>query len=290
MLGPLLGAMCATALAGTPWIHERGASYAKLSEQRFATTGFVAPDGTRQDSSQYIGWMSAVYAEAGLGRGVQVMASVPYVHSRTEVAGAAFVNRGLGDANVGVSWGTTLGLPVALTLRSKLPLYDNAHLGVFGPAGGRFPALGDGQVDVDALVSVGTGIAAGSVRGWWLADVGLRHRTEWWLGDSAQPDRSLGDGVVVRSQLGWTPTLRGRDFGWVFMESTLVKAFETDLVTRQSWDLAGGVAMRVGTSGWALEVGGSGAMWVEATAPGWAASVGVSRQSSGRRAQAASGG
>ncbi len=275
-----------SAVAGTPWIQERGASYIKVSEQRFATTGFVAPDGTRDDSAQYVGFMTAGYAELGLGGGVQVMVSVPHLGSRMVVSDAAFVNRGVGDVLAGIAVGREwlAGLPVSLGMRAKLPAYDNAKLDAYGLSSGRFPALGDGQVDIDGVASVGTGVSAGPVRGWWLADVGYRHRTEWWLGDSSQPDRALADGMVGRVQVGWAPMVRGRNAGWVFAEVGGVKAFSADLVTRQFVEVAGGLAAKVGHSDWAVEAGGSRLLWTRAAAPGGAVSVGVSHQGKGRTA------
>lgn len=292
-MGGVIWGLClaGSAVAGTPWIHPAGEGYVKVSEQRFVSEGFVSPDGTVQADTRYVGWSTAAYAEAGLGRGLQAMATVPVVSARNEVAGASFVQRGFGDAVVAVAGGRSLGagLPAALTLQTRLPLYDNAELAGFGATGGRFPALGDGQIDVDLLGSVGTGWSVGGRRGWWMAELGLRHRTEVWLGDRSEPPRELGDGVLGRVQVGWSPRGRTGSLGWLVSELAVVKALQPSPATREVLDLGLGGAWALDPR-LAVELRASTLLWTVAAAPGAALGVGVSRRGPWKAPSPAAGG
>jgi len=256
-----------------------GATYSKVSVQRFATAGFVDQDGTVPDDTPTVSWSIGVYAEVGVLPHLQLAASLPWVASHADVGDARFSNRSGGDALLDLTFGgdLTSGLPGALTFRSKWPTYDHARLRSYGAAGGRFPAAGDGQVDLELLGHIGTGLARGDWRGWWMTETGYRHRTEWWVGDSQPNEREVGDGITARVQLGWTPIHKGRNLGWLFVESDAVKALTPSDTTREQLQLSIGAAGMISPS-IAAELGVSHLLWTAASAPGTALRLGVSWQ------------
>jgi len=274
-------ALTSAALAGAPWVRAPGASYSKLSTQRFATTGFVGQDGAVQEGSPTVSWATSVYVEVGVLPKVQLAVAAPWVASHSEVAEARFSNHSGGDLLVDLTAGTEVvpGLPVALTARTKWPTYDNGALRAYGAAGQRFPAAGDGQVDAELLGHVGTGLSWGHFRGWWMTETGYRYRSEWWLGDSDPIDRTIGDGLTGRLQLGWTPTRDAKSLGWVFVEADAIKALQASPTTREQLQVSAGLAAAL-QHGLAIELGASHLVWTAASAPGTAWRAGLSWQRS----------
>mgnify|MGYP006936367764 FL=1 len=264
------------ALAGAPWVRGPGEAYTKMGWSHFRADASVAPGGLVLDDVRYQGNSGTFYGEVGLAKWAHAVVLLPFSSGQNRVDDVVFVNRGFGDGLLGVVLGAPVGpVPVSLTLRSKLPLYDNAELLRYGDAGQRFPALGDGQVDLDAVVSAGSGISLGPVRGWVMGELGYRHRTEWWMGDGSSPDRQLADGMLWTAQLGWSPRWRDRDLGWLFVQGDGVGSMVDDAVTRRLVQLSSGVGVKV-WKGLAVELGGSSVVWAEAAAPGWGLSAGAS--------------
>jgi hypothetical protein len=268
--------LMAAAVAG-PWIKEPGQVYAKLGTSRFGSNGYIGPDGTAVAGLRYVGLTEHLYAEAGVLPHLQVVGNLPFVGARNIDGELIFINRQLGDADLGLATGTKLGqVPVSLTASAKLPLYDNNDLASYGTAGAAFPAMGDGQVDLSVIGSVGTGLSVGGQRGWAAAEAGYRHRTEWWLGDSSSPDRIYGDGLPWRAQLGWSPVAGGRDLGWLAADvSGLKNLGEADTVTKQWVQAGAGLGARVG-HGVALEAGAGVMPWARNSSTGWSVNGGIS--------------
>lgn len=266
----------AAALAG-PWIKEPGQAYVKVGTSRFGSSGYVGPDGTAVAGLRYVGLTEHVYAEVGVLPHLQVVANLPFVGARNVDGELIYINRQFGDADLGLATGGKLGeLPVSLTASAKLPLYDNSDLSSYGSAGAAFPAMGDGQVDVTLSGAIGTGLAVGSQRGWAAAEAGYRHRTEWWLGDSGSPDRTYGDGLPWRVQLGWSPAAGGRDLGWLAADASGSQNLgEADTVTKQWVQVGAGLGARIG-HGLALEAGGGLMPWARNSSTGWSLSGGIS--------------
>lgn len=264
------------ASAGAPWVRAAGESYTKLGWSWFTADSFVAPGGVVIEDTRYDGHTGSLYGELGLGADLHAVVFLPFVGSRNTLDDVAYINRGFGDAQVGLVAGHSVGpVPVSLTVRGKLPLYDNGVLLQYGAAGQGFPALGDGQVDLDAVASVGSGISLGPVRGWAMGELGYRHRTEWWLGDRSRPDRELADGLLWTVQLGWSPILGTWEAGWLFVQADGVTAFTDDQLTRRLAQVGGGLGLRV-WEGLAVELGVSRVVWAEAAAPGRSLSAGAS--------------
>lgn len=275
-MSPLLLLFSLRAIAG-PWVKAPGEAYVKAGGVVFTAEGFVGPDGVAVDGADYLGATAHLYAEVGVAGPVQAVVNLPVVGSRNTFGEAAYVNRQPGDLELGAEAGGQLsdGVPVSLQVLAKLPLYDNADLLAYGPSSTRFPAIGDGQVDLTAMAAIGSGLALGGYRGWWSVEAGYRHRTEAWLGDSSAPQRTLRDGVPWRAQLGWSPTFGSWEAGWWSLDGAGIQSFESDEVTKQWVQLGSSLGVRVG-GGLALEAGFSEMVWARASARGRSLSAGLS--------------
>ncbi|MFT4978024.1 MAG: hypothetical protein ACI8S6_003932 [Myxococcota bacterium] len=271
----LSSALSPTAQAG-PWVRDLGHGYVKAGYSRFQADQFVQPDGSTVEGTEYLGQTTHLYGEVGVARGLQAVFNVPFVGSRNIIGDVSYINRWGGDLNAGLEYGRALGkLPVSLQVLSKLPLYDNADLAVYGDSSSRFPAIGDGQVDLTALLAVGGSFSIKEVRGWLAGELGYRHRSAWWLGDSTQPDRDYSDGIPWSAQLGWSPTLKGRDMGWLFLRADGIQNLRTDTVTQQLVQASVGGALKV-TDIVAIELGYASIVQARNAAPGSGLNGGLS--------------
>ncbi len=279
----LLCALLLNAAQAGPWVKDPGHAYVKAGFVRFAADEYVDPTDPQGataaqagETPEYVGNTWHLYGEVGLLKPVQLVFNLPYVASRNRYGETLYANRALGDAEVGLAAGHSLGdWPISLTVVAKLPLYDNGQLLDYGYLGARFPSIGDGQVDLTAMAAVGRGFRAGAFQGWAAAEVGYRHRTEWWLGDSSKPDRELLDGIPWRLQLGWSPRKGDRDLGWLSVDGSGVQRLASNATTKQ-WvqlGLGGGVTV---VEGFSAELGGSITPVAQASSTGWALSAGVS--------------
>ena len=259
-----------------PWVKDPGNAYVKAGYVRFSADTFVQPDGTVAEGLSYVGNTSHLYAEVGVAPRLQLVTNVPFVVAQNKDGEVAYINRQGGDMDVGAEV-RILGdqVPVSLQALAKIPLYDNADLLQYGLVGANFPAMGDGQVDLTATAAVGTGFSLGSVRGWTAAEAGYRHRTEWWLGDSSQPDRAYVDGVTWHGQLGYSPSIEDRDLGWLSIDASGVHNLSEDEVTKQWVQLSASTGIRV-AKGFAAELGASWLPWARASSQGRSISAGVS--------------
>ncbi len=243
MLVPLL---LATAAHAGPWVKDPGHAYAKAGYVRFAADNFVDPSGEEVAGAAYTGHTHHVYAEVGVLPGLQIVTNVPFVGARNDINDVIYVNRQFGDIDVGVEGGTRLGqVPVSLQLLAKVPGYDTGDLNQYGLVAQRFPAMGDGQVDLTAMGAVGGGLNIGGFSGWVSGEAGYRHRTEWWLGDSSKPDRVLVDGVPWRAQVGWAPTFGDWKAGWLGVDASGIQNFAKDEVTKQWTQVSASFGARV---------------------------------------------
>ena len=273
---PLLLLVAPAAHAG-PWVKAPGEAYVKAGGVAFTAAGFVGPDGVAVDGAEYLGVTTHVYGEIGVAGPVQAVVNLPFVGSRNTFGEAAYLNRQFGDMDIGLEAGTQLAdrVPVSLQLLAKLPLYDNAELQAYGLSSSRFPAIGDGQVDLTAMAAVGSGVGLGGFTGWWALEAGYRHRTEAWLGDSSAPDRELRDGVPWRAQIGWSPRFGEWDAGWWSLDAAGIQNFQTDDVTKQWVQLGSSLGVKV-WRGMAIEAGYTEMVWARASAQGRSISGGLS--------------
>ncbi|MFT5683919.1 MAG: hypothetical protein ACI8RZ_004851 [Myxococcota bacterium] len=272
----MLAVLVASTASAGPWVKSPGHAYVKAGYSRFSADTFVQPDGTEVEGTQYIGHTNNLYGEVGVLKGLQVVFNAPFVGSRNVVDDVSYINRWGGDLSAGLEYGRSVGsTPVSLQVLGKVPLYDNNDLNTYGTAATLFPAIGDGQVDVTALGAVGRGWSVGSVRGWVSGEAGYRYRSEQWIGDSSEPDRELVDGIPWNAQLGYSPTIKDRELGWMFASLGGINNLTTDDVTKQFIQASVGGGFNIVGSLFA-EVGYSTMVWTRTSAPGGGLSVGLS--------------
>lgn len=193
-------AMASAAWAG-PWTKGQGEAYVKGMGLMFGSDTFVSSTGARVQGADFVARTGAVYAEGGVGGGVQLQMYLPYqvATNRFEELDTTYANVGFGDAIVGVQWTPVrLDVPWAVRLDAKVPLYDVA--GIEGPEAARFPAFGDGQLDATLWASIGGSFYP--LPAYALLEVGYRHRTEVFPG--AGNGLEFGDGVTFFGQVGYT--------------------------------------------------------------------------------------
>ena len=195
----VMGTM-APAYAG-PWTKEQGQAYVKGSGLFFGSDTFISSTGERVEGTEFASSSAAFYGEVGLGANLQLQAYVPYTiaTNRFDTLEATYANLGFGDGIFGLQWTPAdIGLPWAVRLDAKVPLYDVA--GIEGPEALRFPVFGDGQLDLTAWLSLGASFYPLPMYA--LLEVGYRHRTEVFPG--AGNGREFGDGVTYFAQVGYS--------------------------------------------------------------------------------------
>lgn len=287
----LLALMTATPAWAGPWVRDPGHFYMKGAFQRFFSSEFVNQDNqvVALEDSRFEGDLLSFYGEVGLPlQGLQFIAFVPYAASRnlyTEPE-LTFVNRWVGDTEFTLEYGRTFGgVPVSLALTTKVPWYDNSATDTFGALAESFPILGDGQVDLTAWLAVGGGWSFGAQGFWAFAEVGYRHRTEWFPFDSDPPDWDFVDGFVYHGQLGWSPSAGGRALGWWFVDVMGIQNLVLDEVTKQYTQLSTGLAPRLyarpadrqgGIEAVNLELGFAWLPLARSSGRGWSVNGGVS--------------
>ena len=198
-----LGMVCALASPASagPWTKGQGEAYVKGSGLLFGSDTFVSSTGERVQGAEFVSRSAAVYAEVGVGGNVQLQIYLPYqfATNRFEAIETTYANVGLGDTIIGAQWTPVeIGLPWALRLDAKVPLYDVA--GIVGPEAASFPAFGDGQLDATLWASLGGSFYP--LPAYALLEVGYRHRTEVFPGEGNGLE--FGDGVTFFGQVGYT--------------------------------------------------------------------------------------
>lgn len=214
-----LALVAAPASAGV-WVRDPGSAWFQGSFS--ATTGARVFDAQGQllpatddvfmgsvaplfETGRYTGLEGSVYTELGVIRGLEVVAALPVrrVAMRwqwregTEPP-VVHTNTGLGDTTLGARVGGTVGgVALSLYAGTRLPLYDNSPETLNLEAGNsdfydNVVPLGQGTIDGEALVGVGTGI--GVLDGWALLEAGGRVR-----------DRGFSTALPGRLQVGIKP-------------------------------------------------------------------------------------
>ncbi len=262
---PLASALLASSAAAGPWSKSGGELYVKLSEGAFIAGEYVAPSGETEDDVDYLGLTTALYAEVGLAKGVQVQLYLPHVVARNAytASGDRYLTFGGGDARVGAQYSPPLPFPAAVRLDVKVPLYDVTEPG--GLEGDLFPARGDGQVDVDGWLSAGG--SAGDLFG--FGELGWRHRTAAYPGGDAGLD--FADSALAYGQLGY------KLGGWfiVALNAQAVVPVEDDGRTKGYATAGPSVYAPVG-GGLAVEGYADATLWAQAASRGYSVILGVS--------------
>ncbi|MBW2734108.1 MAG: hypothetical protein JRH20_17100 [Deltaproteobacteria bacterium] len=256
------------ALAG-PWTKGPGELYVKLGEGAFLSDSFVGPDGKVVKGTKYAGITTSAYFEVGLIKGLQVQGLLPYtIGINTFDDGVTAIRSGGGDMLVGLQASPPLGLPLAARLELKIPLYDVGDSPEF--FGSRYPAFGDGQIDVTLWLGAG-GSLPGPFYTW--GEVGYRFRTEAFIGDGPVDKREFSDSVAWLGQVGWT--FYKRMILAVNFIGVMALAGEEDIYTKSYITLGPTVFLPV-WRGLAIEAGFDPIVYARNSAPGFSISLGVS--------------
>lgn len=262
----LLGLLAPSLAWAGPWTRDAGHAYVKLSESLYTADAFQDASGKVVGGVTYTGWTSAIYAEAGVAKGLHLQLFLPHSVASNDFGGVTFRSARLGDARVAAQWSLPwLDFPQAVRAEVKLPLYDAAEPG--GAQGASFPLIGDGQVDGRLWLSAGGSLPGLPVYG--FLELGYEHRTEWAVGEGL--DRSFADGALAFAQVGATV--------WAGVVLTAnaqaVLPLEKDASTKGYATVGPGLYAPVG-GGLALEAGADFTPWARNSARGTQVSLGVS--------------
>ncbi len=264
--------LCGGAFAG-PWVKAPGQWYAKAAYGQFRSDSYVDGTGELVEGASYVGRSLVLYGETGLGAGFEGLASVPWHLARqTDGSGRSYQRAGVGDVEVGLGRGVVDGVPLALHVSAKLPAYGDAELAAFGTEAGRFPALGDGQVDLVGDLAFGGGGALGEVPWWGEAALGYVRRTGWTLSQAFEPAGDFGDGLDYALKLGLLP-----GFGWATVGASGRRTFVDDGLTRAWHQADASLAVDV-AEGLAVELSGGWVYAARASAKGASAFAGLSHR------------
>jgi hypothetical protein len=252
------------ALAG-PWTRDRGHFYAKISQGLYSADRFFDSSGQLQQDLRYTGHTTAVYAEVGLGHRFQFQTYIPFLFATSDFGDSgSFSRNSLGDITLGTQFTPAfLPFPHALQLDVKVPGYRLPDVAETTLA----PLPGDGQVDLTVSISAGGSLPGIPVYTW--AEVGYRHRTEWYLGERG--DRNLRDGVIASWQLG--VQLWRRHF--LMWNVGAIVPFEKDIFTR-GYVTIGPAVMVALSRQFAFEASFDTTVWAQNSARGLSGTVGFS--------------
>ena len=257
------------ALAG-PWSKSWGEVYVKLGESIFLADSYVDASGQVVLGSEYLGATTFVYYEVGIWRGLMAWGYLPYLVAQNSFDdGSRYLQAGGADALLGLQYSPLfldLPVPLAVRLEFKVPFYDVGG-NAADPLASRYPAAGDGQLDVTFWLSAG-----GSVPGiplYFFGEVGIRHRTEHYTG--VGDDRALADGLTFAAQVGYT--IRHRLL--VAVTTGGVVPFSSDEVTK-GYITVGPVLALLLPRGLALEAAVDPIAWARNASPGVGFSLGLS--------------
>ena len=257
----------ASAAQAGPWTKGGGEFYVKGGESFFAADTFVDSTGTVREGVEYFGASTFAYFEVGLFKGFQVQGYLPFTVARnTFPDGAGYMHSGGGDALIGVQWSPPIpGLTSAIRLEFKVPMYDVGA--IKGRYATRFPAFGDGQLDITPWLSIGGGIPKTPLYAW--AEAGYRFRTEGYVGEG--DTREFLDSLVFAGQLG----VGLGSHGWVGLTVSGVTPFELDEVTKAYLVLGPSIGIYV-YKNFALEASFDPIVWARNSSQGMGFSVGAS--------------
>lgn len=191
------------ALAG-PWTKNLGEFYVKLGQSFFFSDSFRDSAGNLQQGIDYLGATTSVYYEVGVWKGLHLWGYLPYMVATNSFAddNTSWMRASGGDALLGVQYSPhflPVPLPLAVKLEFKVPFYDLN--GVEGAYLSRFPAPGDGQLDITLWLSAGGGLDA--IPLYFFGEVGYRIRTEAFVGTGPFA-ASYVDGFVFFASVGYT--------------------------------------------------------------------------------------
>lgn len=248
-----------------PWTKAKGEVYAKLAADFYVPTHDLDPITGKETTLRYFGQSYALYAEAGLGRGVGASLLLPFSIGTNTFEDGRVLGGGQGrattarpgDARAAVQAEVVRG--VAAALEAKIPMYAVPEIGsAHGAYASLFPLPGDGQVDLTAWVYAGASLPA---RAWVEGGAGYRHRTDWFVG--WEPEGRYVDGVPFHAQVGIA-----LGPAWIAAGADGIVNVEDDAYTRQGMSTSLAAAVRA-WRGFSVEARGSYEPWTEHAAQGY---------------------
>ena len=258
-------ATASTSHAG-PWSRSGGELYVKAGEGFFLADTYVDSSGTVREGTEYLGASTFAYFEVGLAPKLQIQGYLPFtVAQNTFADGVRYRQSGGGDALIGVQWSPPIPLTSAIRLDFKIPMYDVG--GLEGPLASRFPAFGDGQLDITGWLSIGGSIPKTPV--WVFAEAGHRFRTEGYIGEG--DDREFLDSFVFGGQVG----VNIHDRVFVAFSVSGVTPYKSDEVTKAYLVLGPGAGVMLG-KGFAIEASFDPIIWSRNSSRGIGFGFGVS--------------
>ncbi len=259
--------VAAPAAQAGPWTKGGGEFYVKGGESFFVANTFVDSTGTVREGVDYLGASTFAYFEVGLFEGFHVQGYLPFTLGRnTFPDGAGYLHTGGADALIGVQWSPPIpGVTAAIRLELKLPMYDVGA--IVGSYATRFPAFGDGQLDITPWLSFGGGIPRTPLYAW--AEAGYRFRTEAYVGEGDV--REFLDSFVFAGQVG----VGLGDRGWAGFTLSGVTPFRRDEITKAYLVLGPSVGIFVARN-FALEASFDPIVWARNGSQGVGFSVGAS--------------
>ncbi len=257
--------IAAPAAAG-PWSKSGGELYVKVGEGFFLADTYVDSSGTVRAGTDYLGASTFAYFEVGLAPRLQIQGYLPFtVAQNTFPDGVRYRQSGGADAIIGVQWSPPIPVTSAVRLDFKIPMYDVG--GVEGPLANRFPAFGDGQVDITGWLSIGGSIPRTPM--WVFAEAGHRFRTEGYIGEG--DDREFLDSFVFAGQVG----VNIKDRVFVAFSVSGVTPYESDAYTKAYLVLGPGAGVMLG-KGFAIEASFDPIVWSRNSSMGIGFGFGVS--------------
>ena len=195
--------LCLPSAQAGAWVRSKGSAYLKaeygyywasesydqigesasMSDERFVgkTTAAVFSE------ARYFKHDIKLFAEVGLGRGIEIIAALPFTKPTNQWVfldgdnpDLLQTNLGTGDLELGMRYGGRLGrLPASIGFIWRAPLYNNDPSVLHLDAASQdfydvIPPLGQGTIDLDVTGAVGTGLPF--LGGWTQAESGLRVR------------------------------------------------------------------------------------------------------------------
>lgn len=189
--------------AAGPWTKGMGEFYVKAGEGFYFADTYRDASGNLLPGVDYLSATSSLYFEVGVYKGLHVWGYLPYVVADNTFEDSSRWRRASGgDAKLGLQYTphfVTLPFPAAVKLDFKVPFYDVN--GVVGSYPTKFPAPGDGQLDVTFWLSAGGSL--GSIPLFFFGEVGYQIRTEAFVG-TGPFSAAFGDGFAFYGQVGYT--------------------------------------------------------------------------------------
>lgn len=247
----------------SPWTKSFGEYYVKLGNSVYRANAHRDAHGGVTDDVDFTSSTTMLYGEVGVWENLHLQAYLPLMYSRVTNGGDPITDLGFGDAELAVqSSPFDLGIPTALRLEAKLPLYGRPDIGA--------PRRGDRQLDFTAWLSAGGGLHPWEVPMYFYADVGYRHRTQTTFNPPDAPEYS--DAFVYLAEVGYEIA----DTVTVAVYSSAILPLSPNPALDEAYVTAGPKLFWPVTEHIAVELDAYATPYARNSGAGWAVGAGVS--------------